>query len=34
MRRGINGLSEIAQMANMGELMDPYLFVFAGRRAT
>ncbi len=32
MRRGINALSEIVQMANMGELMDPYLFVFAGRR--
>lgn len=32
LRRGINGLSEIVQMANMGELMGPYLFVFAGRR--
>lgn len=32
MRRGINGLSEIVQMASMGELMGPYLFVFAGRR--
>lgn len=32
MRRGINGLSEIVQLANMGEIMGPYLFVFTGRR--
>lgn len=32
MRRGINGLSEIVQMANMGELMGRNLFVFCGRR--
>jgi transposase len=32
MRKGINGLSEIVQMAKMGDLMGPYLFVFCGRR--
>lgn len=32
MRKGINGLSEVVQMANMGDLMGPYLFVFSGRR--
>ena len=32
MRKGINGLSEMVQMANMGEITEPYLFVFAGRR--
>jgi transposase len=32
MRKGINGLSEIVQLENMGELMGPYLFVFCGRR--
>ena len=32
MRKGINGLSEIVQMANMGGLMEPHLFVFSGRR--
>ncbi len=32
MRKGINGLSEIVQYANMGSLMEPHLFVFMGRR--
>src|SRR4051812_31784418 len=32
MRRGINGLSEIVQLENMGDLMGPHLFVFAGKR--
>lgn len=32
MRRGINGLSEIVQMAAMGNLAGKNLFVFAGRR--
>jgi len=32
MRKSINGLSEIVEMAQMGELMGPYLFVFCGRR--
>lgn len=32
MRRGINGLSEIVQMTNMGDLMGHNLFVFCGRR--
>ena len=32
MRKQINGLSAIVQMSGMGELMGPYLFVFAGRR--
>ncbi len=32
MRKAINGLSEIVQDAGMGELMGPYLFVFASRR--
>jgi len=32
MRKGINGLSEVVQLAEMGELTGPYLFVFAGRR--
>jgi transposase len=32
MRKGISGLSEVVQMANMGDLMGPYLFVFSGRR--
>jgi transposase len=31
MRKAINGLSEIVQ-SSMGQLMDPHLFVFAGRR--
>lgn len=32
MRRGINGLSEIVQAAEVGELMGKNLFVFCGRR--
>lgn len=32
MRRGINGLSEIVQSAEMGNLMGKNLFVFCGRR--
>jgi len=32
MRRGINGLSEIVQSADMGNLTGKNLFVFAGRR--
>lgn len=32
MRRGINGLSEIVQSAQMGDLAGKNLFVFAGRR--
>lgn len=32
MRKQINGLAAIVQSAGMGELMGPYLFVFAGRR--
>jgi transposase len=32
MRKGINGLSEVVASASMGEIMGPYLFVFAGRR--
>jgi len=32
MRKGINGLSEVVALAKMGDLMGPYLFVFAGRR--
>lgn len=32
MRKGINGLSEVVQLAEMGELTGSYLFVFAGRR--
>lgn len=32
MRKQINGLSEIVQLAKMGDLMGSYLFVFAGRR--
>lgn len=32
MRKQINGLSEVVQMANMGSLMEPHLFVFCGRR--
>ena len=32
MRKGINGLSEVVAMAEMGELMGAYLFVFAGRK--
>ena len=32
MRKAINGLSEIVQLAEMGNLMEPHLFVFSGRR--
>ena len=32
MRKGINGLSEIVQMAQMGPIMGNSLFVFCGRR--
>jgi transposase len=32
MRKQINGLSEIVQMAEMGDMMRPHLFVFTGRR--
>ncbi len=32
MRKQINGLAAIVQTAGMGDLMGPYLFVFAGRR--
>jgi transposase len=32
MRRGINGLTEIIQLENMGELSGKNLFVFSGRR--
>ena len=32
MRRGINGLSEIVQTSMMGNLMEPHLFVFCGRK--
>lgn len=32
MRKSINGLSEIVQLAEMGNLMEPHLFVFSGRR--
>jgi transposase len=31
-RKAINGLSEIVEQAQMGELMGPYLFVFCGKR--
>ena len=32
MRKQINWLSEFVQMARMGNLMEPHLFVFTGRR--
>lgn len=32
MRKGINGLSALVEMASMGDLMGPHLFVFSGRR--
>jgi transposase len=32
MRRGINGLCEIVQSANMGEITGKNLFVFCGKR--
>jgi transposase len=32
MRKGINGLSELVQMSEMGDLMGKNLFIFSGRR--
>lgn len=32
MRKAINGLSEIVQTSGVGNLMEPHLFVFCGRR--
>jgi transposase len=32
MRRGINGLCEIVENSNMGDLMKKHLFVFCGKR--
>ena len=32
MRKGINGLCEIVQMSEMGDLMGKNLFIFSGRR--
>ncbi|MFN7728335.1 MAG: IS66 family insertion sequence element accessory protein TnpB [Bdellovibrio sp.] len=32
MRKAMNGLSAIVQQADMGDLMQPHLFVFSGRR--
>lgn len=32
MRRGINGLADIVQSAEMGELMSRNLFIFSGKR--
>jgi len=32
MRKAINGLSEIVQSSGVGNLMEPHLFVFSGRR--
>lgn len=32
MRKSINGLSEIVQLEQMGDLMEPHLFVFCSRR--
>lgn len=32
MRKGINGLSELVQLVEMGDLMGPYLFAFVGKR--
>lgn len=35
MRKSINGLSQIVELASMGDLMEPHLFVFSGKsRAT
>ena len=31
MRKSINGLSQIVEMASMGNLMEPHLFVFSGK---
>ena len=32
MRKAINGLSQIVEQAQMGNLMDPHLFVFSGTK--
>lgn len=32
MRKGVNGLTEIVEQAQMGDLMGPHLFVFCSRR--
>lgn len=32
MRKSINGLSSLVEEAKMGDLMGPYVFVFAGKR--
>lgn len=32
MRKSINGLSQIVESAQMGELMEPHLFVFSGKK--
>lgn len=34
MRKSINGLSQIVEMASMGNLMEPHLFVFSGKSRT
>lgn len=31
MRKSINGLSQIVELAEMGNLMEPHLFVFSGK---
>lgn len=31
MRKSINGLSQIVELASMGSLMEPHLFVFSGK---
>lgn len=31
MRKSINGLSQIVELASMGNLMEPHLFVFSGK---
>jgi transposase len=31
MRKAINGLSQIVESSNMGNLMEPHLFVFSGK---
>ncbi len=31
MRKSINGLSQIVESSNMGNLMEPHLFVFSGK---
>ncbi len=34
MRKSINGLSQIVELASMGNLMEPHLFVFSGKTRT